>query len=181
MRGISLKITEITPEIEMMAGDAGSGLSKGGMKTKLMAAKTATAAGCAMAICSGYVAHPLKALSEGGKCTWFTAQIDPRAARKRWIGGMKPLGSLTLDDGAVLALGRGKSLLPAGVVATQGEYQRGDPVSIRNGQGTEIGLGLTRYNAREVAAIKGCRSVEIEDLLGYPGRAALIHRDDMAV
>ncbi|KIN65047.1 Glutamate 5-kinase [Sulfitobacter noctilucicola] len=174
-------IEAITPEIEAMAGDAGSGLSKGGMKTKLMAAKTATAAGCAMAITEGSAMRPLQGLHTGANATWFTAQTDPQAARKRWIAAMKPRGSVTLDAGAVTALGKGKSLLPAGVRQVQGAFERGDSISLLNPAGHSIGVGLTRYSASEADQIKGHHSAEIEELLGYPGRAALIHRDDMAL
>lgn len=174
-------IERITPEIEAMAGDAGSGLSKGGMKTKLMAARTATAAGCAMAITEGSTMRPLRALQEGAPATWFSAQTDPQAARKRWIAAMKPRGTVTLDAGAVAALGRGKSLLPAGITAVEGRFQRGDSISLLDPQGRSIGVGLTRYAAAEAREIAGHQSAEIEALLGYPGRAALIHRDDMAL
>ena len=174
-------IDTITAEIETMAGDAGSGLSKGGMKTKLMAAKTATAAGCTMAITEGSVMRPLTALEQGANATWFTAQTDPQAARKRWIAAMKPRGSVTLDAGAVAALARGKSLLPAGISAVAGPFERGDSVALLNEAGRVIGYGLSRYSSNEATQIKGHRSAEIEALLGYPGRAALIHRDDMAV
>ncbi len=171
----------ITPQIEAMAGDAGSGLSKGGMKTKLMAAKTAVAAGCAMAITEGSVLHPLRALAEGANATWFTPQTDPQAARKSWISAMKPLGTLTLDPGAVAALQRGKSLLPAGITAVSGRFQRGDAVALAGPDGEGIGVGLARYSAFETEQIKGHQSAQIEALLGYPGRAALVHRDDMAL
>ncbi|WP_299741556.1 glutamate 5-kinase [uncultured Tateyamaria sp.] len=174
-------IDHITPEIEAMAGDAGSGLSKGGMKTKLMAAKTSTAAGCAMAICHGAALRPLTGLETGANATWFTATLDPQVARKRWIAAMKPLGTVTLDAGAAQALSRGNSLLPAGVHAVSGMFGRGDPVAITGPDGHQLGLGLSRYTADEAQKIKGHRSAEIEKLLGYPGRAALIHRDDMAL
>jgi glutamate 5-kinase len=174
-------IEAITPDIEAMAGDAGSGLSKGGMKTKLMAAKTATAAGCTMAITEGFGMRPLKALHEGANATWFTAQTDPQAARKRWIAAMKPRGSVTLDSGAVSALSRGKSLLPAGVTEVTGPFDRGDSIALLDPSGRVIGSGLSRYASDEAMRIKGHQSAEIEQLLGYPGRAALIHRDDMAL
>ncbi len=174
-------IDDITPEIEAMAGDAGSGLSKGGMKTKLMAAKTATASGCAMAITEGSRLHPLKVLEDGARATWFTPQLDPHAARKRWILAMKPQGALTVDDGAARALQRGTSLLPPGIVAVAGRFGRGDPVTIKDATGRELGMGLSRYTASEAAAIKGHNSAEIEEILGYPGRAVVIHRDDMAI
>ena len=174
-------IDKITPEIEGMAGDAGSGLSKGGMKTKLMAAKTATAAGCAMAITEGSTLRPLQALEQGANATWFTAGLDPQAARKRWIAAMKPRGTIQLDAGATRALSKGNSLLPAGVHAVSGSFGRGDPVAILDTDRHQIGIGLARYTADEAAQIAGHHSSEIEHILGYPGRAALIHRDDMAL
>lgn len=175
------RIDRITPEIEAMAGDAGSGLSKGGMKTKVMAAKTATASGCAMLIAHGAEPHPLRRLTEGARATLFAPQLDPHAARKRWIAAMKPQGTLTIDNGAVGALARGKSLLPAGLTGVEGGFGRGEPVTIRALDGTGLGQGLTRYTADEARAIAGRRSSEIESVLGYPGRAVLIHRDDMAL
>ncbi|MBT8389392.1 MAG: glutamate 5-kinase [Boseongicola sp.] len=174
-------IEAITPEIEAMAGDAGTGLSKGGMKTKIMAARTATAGGAAMAITLGAPNNPLKRIDNGARCTWFTPETDPQAARKRWIAAMKPKGALVLDAGAVGALKRGKSLLPAGVTEVSGRFGRGDPVGIEGPDGTQLGHGLTRYTADEARAIKGQRSDRIEAILGYPGRAALVHRDDMAL
>lgn len=174
-------VERITPEIEAMAGDPISGLSKGGMKTKLMAAKTAVAGGCAMAIMEGSVPRPLRALSEGANCTWFLPEGDPQAARKRWIAAMKPRGEVMVDAGALAALAQGKSLLPAGVTKVSGQFGRGDPVAILGPDGAALGKGLTRYTAPEARAIAGHRSAEIEGILGYPGRAALIHRDDMVI
>lgn len=174
-------IAEITPEIEAMAGDAGSGLSKGGMKTKLMAARMAIAAGCAMAITEGSRDNPLKKLAEGAAATWFLAQVDPQTARKGWIAAMKPRGDITVDSGAGAALANGKSLLPAGITAVQGRFGRGDPVAILDPAGHKLGQGLARYTAAEAETIKGRKSDEIESILGYPGRAVLIHRDDMAL
>ena len=174
-------IDQITPEIEAMAGDAGSGLSKGGMKTKLMAAKTAMAAGWGMVIAEGSVLHPLRALGAGCAATWFAPQLDPRTARKRWIAAMKSQGFMCVDTGAAAALQQGKSLLPAGVSAVSGLFERGDPVRIQDAQGRELGQGLSCYSSHEAKAIMGRQSREIEAILGYPGRAALIHRDDMAI
>ena len=174
-------IREITPRIEAMAGDAISGVSKGGMKTKLMAARIAVAGGCAMAIMEGSVLRPLTALAQGAPRTWFLAQGDPQAARKRWINAMKPRGELRVDAGAVAALRAGKSLLPAGVSGVTGSFGRGDPVAILGPSGDTLGKGLVRYTAAETKAIAGHRSGEIEAILGYAGRAALIHRGDMVV
>ncbi|GHE00464.1 glutamate 5-kinase [Defluviimonas sp. 20V17] len=174
-------VPEITPEIEAMAGDPVSGMSKGGMKTKLMAARVAVAGGCAMAITTGAVPRPLKAVEDGARCTWFLAQDDPQAARKRWIAAMKPRGSITVDAGAALALAHGKSLLPAGVTAVNGSFGRGEPVTVHAPDGATIAKGLSRYTADEARQLLGHHSGEIETLLGYAGRAALIHRDDMVV
>jgi glutamate 5-kinase len=151
------------------------------MKTKVMAAKTAVAGGCAMAIMEGSVLRPLTALADGAARTWFIAQSDPQAARKRWINAMKPRGELRLDAGAAKALLAGKSLLPAGVVAVTGSFGRGDPVAIVGPEGDGLGKGLVRYTAAEAMAIAGHRSGDIERILGYAGRAALIHRDDMVL
>ena len=175
-------IDVITPEIEAMAGEAANGLSRGGMKTKLMAAKTATAGGGAeMVIAQGEVLNPLAALEAGAVATWFGAETDPQAARKSWISAMKPKGALVIDEGAAEALGQGRSLLPAGVRDVKGSFGRGEPVEILGPDLTRIGIGLARYTSEEAGVIKGQRSDRIEGLLGYPGRAALVHRDDLVL
>ena len=174
-------VAAITPEIEAMAGEPVSGDSRGGMRTKLMAAKTATAAGCAMVITQGARPRPLSALAAGAPCTRFAPQGDPQVARKRWIAAMKEKGRLRIDAGAAQALASGKSLLPAGVVAVEGVFTRGDPVVILGPGGARIGQGLAGYTSAEAEAIRGRRSGEIAGILGYPGRAALVHRDDMAL
>lgn len=175
------QIDKITPEIEAMAGDPVSGLSKGGMKTKILAAKTAVSGGCAMAITQGAVQRPLKALMDGAKASWFAAEGDPDHARKRWIGAMKPKGEIHVDAGAVAALARGNSLLPAGVSEVVGHFGRGEPVELLGPDGHRVAMGLSRYTSEEAEAIKGAHSDQIETILGYPGRAALIHRDDLVL
>ena len=174
-------VTHITKDIEDMAGEAASVMSKGGMKTKIMAAKVATEAGCAMAITLGYHHNPLMLLSKGAKATWFTPQVDPQVARKRWIATMKPRGGIVVDDGAHRALIAGKSLLPAGVTSLSGNFDRGDAVQICTQSGNIIAIGLVRYTSTETAKILGHQSDQIEQVLGYKGRAALIHRDDMVL
>ena len=175
------QVTAITPEIEAMAGEGVSGLSKGGMVTKLMAARIATSGGCAMAITEGSAPRPLWRLSQGAPATWFSPVDDPQLARKRWIAAMLPRGEITVDTGAATALSQGKSLLPAGITAVAGDFGRGDPVAIRAPDGRRLALGLVRYTADEARRIMGLRSDRIEAELGYPGRAALVHRDDMAL
>ncbi len=175
------EVAEITPEIEAMAGDAGSTAARGGMRTKLLAAKSALQGGCAVALSRGDVERPLKALAGGARATWFLPSATPAAARKQWIAGMKPLGELVIDAGAEAALRRGKSLLPAGVRRVEGRFERGDPVAILTEAGDTVGAALAGYSAGEARAIAGQKSERIPAILGYPGRAALAHRDDMVI
>jgi glutamate 5-kinase len=174
-------IERITPEMEDGAGGAGTATSKGGMKTKVMAAKTAMSAGCAMVIMEGDVARPLRALDQGVKASWFVSANTPNAARKIWISGMKPKGFITVDAGAISALGLGKSLLSVGVLAVEGTFDRGDVLCIQDASGRELAKGLAGYDATEAALIAGKKSAEISDILGYAGRGALVHRDDMVL
>ncbi|MGR3485099.1 MAG: glutamate 5-kinase [Paracoccaceae bacterium] len=174
-------IDAITAEIEGMAGDAGTGLSKGGMRTKVMAARMATDAGCVMIVTQGAPDGPLGLLAAGAPATLFRATSDPQAARKAWIGAMVPRGTLSVDEGAIRALAAGSSLLPAGIRGVEGTFGRGDPVAVAGPDGRARGLGLTRYTAREARAIMGLRSADIPAALGYEGRAAAIHRDDLVM
>ncbi len=175
-------VHEITHEILSMAGDAGTELSKGGMVTKLEAARIAMGSGTDMVITEGAALNPLRRLAEGAPCTWFIAPSDPVAARKRWIAGnLESRGTIFVDAGAEKALGQGKSLLPAGVVRVDGAFDRGDAVTIRALDGRDLGRGLIAYPHDEAAAIIGKRSSEIATILGHAGRAELIHRDDMAL
>jgi glutamate 5-kinase len=132
-----------------------------------------------MAIVRGTVDNPLAALEQGARCTWFLASQTPAAARKQWIAGMKPMGRLVVDAGAARALHEGRSLLPAGVVRVEGHFERGDPVEIVGPDGAVLGAALSGYRAAEAGAIAGHNSAEIAALLGYPGRAAMAHRDDL--
>ncbi|KQW27856.1 glutamate 5-kinase [Rhizobium sp. Root274] len=175
-------IEEITPEIEAMAGGAASELSRGGMRTKIDAGKIATSAGCAMIIASGKPLNPLAAIENGARHSWFAASRSPVTARKTWIAGqLQPAGVINVDAGAEGALKSGKSLLPAGVRAVSGNFHRGDTVSIIGTEGREIARGLVGYDAEEARRICGRKSNEIEKILGYAGRAAMIHRDDLVM
>jgi len=176
------RVERITPEIEAMAGAAGSGLSRGGMQTKIEAGKIATAAGTHMVIASGHLDHPLRAIEDGARCTWFLTAGNPVTARKKWIAGaLEPKGTLTIDAGAVAALRRGNSLLPVGVVRIEGGFARGDAVIIRGPDGIEIGRGLCAYDAEDAQKIRGRSSGEIDAILGFSGRAEMVHRDDLVV
>lgn len=165
-----------------MAGGPGSDHGSGGMRTKLDAARISMGAGCRMLITSGHVERPITALRDGAKATWFLPGSTPRAARKQWIAGtLKPRGTLTVDDGAKRALASGRSLLPAGVTAVDGQFGRGAAVWVKDQAGVELGRGLIAYPAEEARAIAGRRSDAIADILGYRGRDELIHRDDLAL
>ncbi len=176
------RVERITPEIEAMAGAAGSGLSRGGMQTKIEAAKITTGAGTHMVIASGHIEHPLDAIAKGARCTWFLAAGNPVTARKKWIAGsLEPKGTLFIDAGAVAALRRGNSLLPVGVARIEGDFARGDAVIIRGPDGLEIGRGLSAYDAEDAQKIRGRSSADIDTILGFSGRAEMIHRDNLVV
>lgn len=175
-------IPRVNAEIEAMAGGAASRLSRGGMRTKIEAAKIATTGGTHMLIADGRIEHPVARIADGGPCTWFLTGSNPVTARKKWIAGsLEPRGVLHIDSGAAAAMAKGKSLLPAGVTRIEGNFARGDCVLIRNAEGGEIGRGLVAYDASEAVLIAGRNSQDIETLLGAPGRAAIIHRDDMVI
>lgn len=173
-------VSEITPEIEAMAGRAPAGYSSGGMKTKLDAAKIAMAAGCAMAITDGNPANALARLEAGSRCTWFLPASEPLTARKRWIAGtVAATGTITIDDGAVAALRAGKSLLPAGITKVEGIFDRGDAILVKTADGRIAGRGLSAYSSADATLIMGRKSRDIENILGYRGRDEMIHRDDL--
>lgn len=172
----------ITPEIEAMAGGVGSSVGSGGMRTKIEAAKIALAAGCHMLIRKGLRDHPLSALEKEGRETWFISEATPLSARKNWISGsLHPAGTVVVDDGAAAALKNGKSLLPAGVKQVEGSFERGDAVVIKTLSGQVLGRGLVAYSAADAERIAGQQSQKIEEILGFKGRSALIHRDDMVL
>ena len=175
-------VERITPEIESMAGASGSELSRGGMVTKIEAGKISTNAGTHMVIASGKTLHPLRAIAEGGRCTWFLTPANPVTARKKWIAGsLESKGVLYIDTGAVAALKRGASLLPAGVKRIDGAFQRGDAVIVRDLDGQEIARGLVAYDAEDAAQIIGRSSADILNILGFSGRTEIVHRDDLVL
>lgn len=176
------EVHTLSPEIRAMAGEARPGVGTGGMVTKLLAAQIAMGAGCAMAIAPGKSLNPLSSLETGGPCTWFLPSTNPQSARKQWIAGsMKARGTFVLDAGAVAALRSGKSLLPAGVTAVEGTFERGDTVLIKGPDGVTLGKGVSAYGSEAAITIRGHRSDRIEELLGYRGREELIHRDDLVL
>ncbi|HRY25178.1 MAG TPA: glutamate 5-kinase [Geminicoccaceae bacterium] len=176
------EVGAITAEIEAMATGSGSAVGTGGMASKLVAATIATQSGCAVLLTSGKPDRPLEALRSGARCTVFAARSTPRRARKHWLAAtLKPAGRLTVDDGALAALRRGSSLLPAGVAAVEGRFERGDAVLVQNLQGTVVAKGLVAYDAADAERLRGRRTADIEALLGYRGRDEMIHRDDLVL
>lgn len=177
-------IESLTPDVVAMGegANADAGVGTGGMATKLAAAQIARSAGCATLIASGQTLSPLSAIRDGARATLIAAPDGPMAAYKQWIAGsLSPAGTLTLDPGAVAALRAGKSLLPAGVAALSGAFEKGDCVRLIDAEGRAVGVGLAAYAADEAARIRGRRSDEIEAVLGYRGASVLIHRDDMVL
>jgi len=175
-------VARISPEIEAMAGASESATARGGMFTKIEAGKIATTAGTHMIIASGHVPHPLQAIAEGAACTWFLTPANPVTARKKWIAGsLEPRGALLIDAGAVRALRSGKSLLPAGVTKVEGAFGRGDAVIVRGPDGAEIGRGLIAFDAEDADKIKGRSSADVPSIVGFAGRAEMIHRDDLVL
>lgn len=175
-------VDRITPDIEAMAGAAASELSRGGMRTKLDAGKIANAAGTAMIITSGIRLSPLMAIERGERATFFRPSSNPVKGYKTWIAGqLEPAGRLTVDAGAIGALKSGKSLLPAGVKLVSGNFARGDTVAILSPEGREIARGLVAYDAADAVRIAGLKTAEIETVLGYEARSAMVHRDDLVV
>jgi glutamate 5-kinase len=176
------RVLEITASIEAMAGGAGSAMGSGGMQTKIAAAKIAIGAGCHLCIAKGAHQHPLKRIEDGARCTWFVPSSTPVATRKQWIAGtLKPAGEIMVDEGAVRALRRGKSLLPAGVVGAAGRFERGDAVSILGPDGAEVARGICAYSDHDAARIMGRKSADIETVLGFRGRDEIVHRDDLVL
>lgn len=176
------QVRVITDELQQMAGETRSDIGSGGMATKVQAARIATRAGCSTIIASGIIARPLQALADGARHTTFLASATPAAARKQWLAGSLNVGgSLTVDDGAIRALWDGKSLLPVGVIAVTGKFERGDIVAIVGRSGTELGRGLAEYGSIDANKLLGCRSEDIEKRLGYRGRSVMLHRDEMVV
>ena len=175
-------VHELTDEINAMAGDPGSSVGSGGMVTKLLAARICMVAGCRMAIALGQSLYPLQVIEQGARCTWFIPKDEPKTSWKQWIqGSINPAGSLVVDDGAVRALKKGGSLLPAGVKAVDGEFQAGDCVLVRDAAQTVLGRGLVAYAATDAARILGRKSVDFEAILGFRGPDELIHRDDLVM
>lgn len=177
-------IERITPEIEMMAGTSSSSLGTGGMLTKLQAAQKAGLAGVPALVVNGRADSVLSRVMAGEELgSLFLPSASKLNARKRWIAlSMKPLGKIMLDQGAVRAVVEGgKSLLPTGIVAVDGEFERGDAVHICTADQTQIAVGVANYTAAELKQIKGHQCAEIEQILGYQYRDEAVYRDNLVL
>lgn len=176
------EITQIDEDIMALGGGANAEFASGGMATKLAAARIATEAGADMVICKGSASRPVTTLLDGARYSLFHRRTSPKKARKNWIAGaLDPKGQIVVDKGAQSALLKGKSLLPVGILRLSGQFDRGDLVQIINAEGIELGHGLAGYATAEAEKIKGQKSQVIETLLGYEGRAELIHADDLVL
>jgi glutamate 5-kinase len=172
-------VEEYSDDLHKMAGDAPAGLSTGGMKSKLEAARIATIAGVHMMIATGKKQNPLSNIV---RATIFKASDKPVSARKKWISShVKSEGSLIIDDGAVKALKSGKSLLSAGIVKVSGDFKQGDPVDVMDKDGRKLAMGLVSYSAGETRLLIGCKSTDISDVLGYSRGDELNHRQDLVL
>ena len=177
-------VEAVTPELMAAAGGAGSSFGTGGMASKLKAARIATRGGVAAAIVDGRRAGALAALLEGEDVgTLFPCGADRQSRRRHWIAEVLPVsGRIIIDDGAREAiLGRGASLLPVGVVAVEGMFDKGECVEIVGGDGEVIGRGLSNYDAEEMRRIVGVPSDRIEEVLGFRDFSSVIHRDNLVL
>ncbi len=176
-------VEKITPDMNAMAKDTAAGISTGGMKSKIMAADIATKAGVHMVIAKGVNGHSISTMISGESLsTVFLAQERHTDPRKRWLAGhLQVAGSIIIDDGALSALKEGKSLLPAGVVGVNGDFQYGDVVDILDLDNNKIAIGLASYSALETKAIAGHPSDGIDRILGYARNKSAVHRSNMAL
>ncbi|WP_300379802.1 glutamate 5-kinase [Henriciella sp.] len=178
------ELYELTAEHEAMAGaaNAAEGVGSGGMATKLAAARIAYGAGCATAITLGEHDRPLSVVRAGGRATWIIPPVSPATARQTWLKGhLTPEGAVIVDSGAVKALAHGSSLLAVGVTGVDGRFEKGAAVAIKGPDGATVAKGVTAYDAADVQRIAGAHTDDIEARLGYRGRPAVIHRDDLVL
>ncbi len=178
-------VTEITPEIEASAGGVGSARGTGGMATKIQAAKAATSSGINLVIASGTEKNAIPRIVNGENIgTLFVSRENRLQFRKRWLAfGARIQGSVVVDAGCAEAIHKagGCSILPAGVVAVEGCFEPGSTISVKDGDGHELARGLSHYSSEELEKIKGCKSCDIEDIIGHKNYDEIIHRDDLVI
>ena len=155
-------------------------LGKGGMNTKLEAAKICNLSGCNMIIANGLYLSPINRIEKKNNCTLFVSKISKLHARKKWIiSSISPKGDLIIDDGAKKALISGKSLLAAGIKKVSGKFNKGDHIKILDIKRKEFARGLSSFSSEEISQIMGCQSNEIEKILGYISKSEVVHKDDL--
>ena len=178
-------VQEITPEVEASAGGVGSSRGTGGMATKIQAAKAATNSGIQLVIASGTEKNAIPRILQGEEIgTLFVSRENRLQFRKRWLAfGAKIQGSIVVDDGCARAIRKagGCSILPAGIYQVVGDFQTGSTVSVIDKEGHELARGLVHYTASELERIKGCKSSDIEGILGHKNYDEVIHRDDLVI
>ena len=178
-------VLEITPEVEASAGGVGSSRGTGGMATKIQAAKAATNSGIQLVIASGTEKNAIPRILQGEEIgTLFVSRENRLQFRKRWLAfGAKIQGSIVVDDGCAKAIRKagGCSILPAGIYQVVGDFQSGSTVSVIDKEGHELARGLVHYTASELEKIKGCKSADIEGILGHKNFDEVIHRDDLVI
>jgi len=174
------KINNIDDHIEKIAMNSVSSYGVGGMKTKIEAAKICQNSGCNMVIANGLTKRPISNIDKDNKCTWFLPKISKLDARKKWIiSSISPKGHLIIDDGAILALKKGKSLLAAGIKKISGKFVKGDHIKILDKNLKEHARGLSSFSSDEIKKIQGHHSNKIKEILGYISKSEVIHKDDM--
>jgi len=174
------EIKNIDTDIEKIATKSISEHGTGGMKTKIEAAKICQLSGCTMVIANGLLERPIKKIIDKNKCTWFLPKISKLDARKKWIiSSVSPKGELIIDDGAINALKKGKSLLAAGIKKVEGKFNKGDHIKILDKNFKEYARGLSSFSSEEINKIQGQHSNKIYELLGYISKSEVVHKDDM--
>ncbi len=173
-------IKNINSNIEEVAKKSIGEYGTGGMKTKIDAAKICQISGCVMAIANGLLMNPIKNISKKNTCTWFLPKVSKLDARKKWIiSSIAPKGELIIDEGAIKALKKGKSLLAPGIKKVNGKFNKGDHIKILNINMKEYARGLSSFTSDEISKIKGQHSNKITELLGYVTKSEVVHKDDM--
>ena len=174
------EIKNIDLDVEKIATKSISEHGTGGMKTKIEAAKICQLSGCVMVIANGLLNRPIKKIIKKNKCTWFLPKVSKLDARKKWIiSSVAPKGELVIDDGAINALRKGKSLLAAGIKKVIGKFNKGDHIKILDKNLNEYARGLSSFSSEETIKIQGLQSNKIYELLGYISKSEVVHKDDM--
>ena len=174
------KIDNLEKEIKNINLKGITEFGKGGMNTKIEAAKICNLSGCNMIIANGLYLNPINQIEKKNNCTLFVSKISKLHARKKWIiSSISPKGELIIDDGAKKALLNGKSLLAAGIKKVTGKFNKGDHIKILDTKRNEFARGLSSFSSEEIVKILGCHSNEIEKILGYISKSEVVHKDDM--